>query len=646
MTGCPAFGALSCTSRSRKRSSERAVRTRAARWRNSRTTSPPRRRLTVHRRAIEYSLLAGRAALAALDFDEAQERFSSALDLGIEDPARRAQTYLELGTACFRGGRSGDAMDAYRARRKIARALGDAQLLATAAVGYEDACWRPGTTDEGAVELLEEASLALGRRRLRAAREAARRASPARTPSPATTGRAPYVEEQAIAMARRARRSARARDRADALVLVARRRRPRGDARDAVRGPRDRRGDSARPTLQTEAMEWRVASLIALGDLQAAERELDEVHALAGPLRQPFTLHVAEHYAVDARALHGQARRRRRRRAALARVEPTAHGSAAPGIHGIQMFGIRREQGRLAELAATIKALGRRDRASAAWRPGFAALLAELGMETEVRRELARVRDEGFDELRSTLWVGSLSYLTDACAAVGDRSMAELVYPELAPLAGGNIVDRARSRVLRRGRPLSRVCSPRRSAITTRAIEHFEQALARQPRDGSHDLGRPHAVRVRPDAADARQRRRRARGVGAAVRGGDARGADRDADVVGTHPCARSAGRTTRTHGAGRPVLARGRDPAPRRCRPQQPRDRRAAVHQRPHGRQPRAQHPAQDRRREPHRGRRLRVSPRPGRAGPTRGRIDAMPMYVIERTFAEQLEMTATTCS
>ena len=34
--------------------------------------------------------------------------------------------------------------------------------LARAAIGYEDACWRPGMTDQGAVELLEEAATALG----------------------------------------------------------------------------------------------------------------------------------------------------------------------------------------------------------------------------------------------------------------------------------------------------------------------------------------------------------------------------------------------------------------------------------------------------------------------------------------------------
>src|SRR5207248_3129017 len=59
-------------------------------------------------------------------------------------------------------GRSDDAMEAFRAAAQIARELGNARLLATAAVGFEEACWRPGITDEGAVDLLEEASAALG----------------------------------------------------------------------------------------------------------------------------------------------------------------------------------------------------------------------------------------------------------------------------------------------------------------------------------------------------------------------------------------------------------------------------------------------------------------------------------------------------
>jgi DNA-binding CsgD family transcriptional regulator/KaiC/GvpD/RAD55 family RecA-like ATPase len=390
------------------------------------------------RRAIDYSLLAGRAALATLDFDEADARFSTALELGIEDPRRRGETQLELGTARSRGGRSDDAIDAFRAAVRIARDLGDARMLATAAVGFEEACWRPGITDQGAVELIEEASMALseGDPELRVMLLAALARAHAFLGNYEASATA---EESAIAMARRIG------DRLGLATTLMRSYWSRGEGNlehtlEMLAEARNLAEILGERDMQAEAMEWRVAGLIALGRLSAAERELGEIHAMAVRLRQPFPLHVAEHYASALALCFGQ----------LAAAEAAARrshdwsrllsGRDASGIHGIQMFSIRREQGRLAELAATTRAFAQSGRATAAWGPGFAALLAELGMEEEVRRELRRVREEGFGALRSSLWVASLTYLTDACAAVGDEELAALLYPELAPLAGGNVV--------------------------------------------------------------------------------------------------------------------------------------------------------------------------------------------------------------
>jgi DNA-binding CsgD family transcriptional regulator len=389
-------------------------------------------------RATEYSLLAGRAALATLDYDEADARFSAALELGIEDPRRRAETQLELGTARFRGGRSDDAIDAFRAAVQIARERGDAQLLATAAVGFEEACWRPGITDQGAVELLEEASPALGDgdSELRVMLLAGLARAHAFLGNYEASG---VAEAGAIAMARRLG------DRLGLATVLMRSFWSRGEGNlehtlEMLDEARDLSEALGERDMQAEAMEWRVAGLIVLGELSTAERELGEIHAMAARLRQPFPLHVAEHYASTLALCFGR----------LAAAEAAARrshewsrlltGRDASGIHGIQMFGIRREQGRLAELAGVTRDFADSGRAMSAWRPGFAALLAELGMEEEARRELARVREEGFDGLRSTLWVASLSYLADACAAVGDEDLAALLYPELAPLAGGNIV--------------------------------------------------------------------------------------------------------------------------------------------------------------------------------------------------------------
>ena len=86
-------------------------------------------------------------------------------------------------------------------------------------------------------------------------------------------------------------------------------------------------------------------------------------------------------------------------------------GRDASGVYGIQMFGIRREQGRLAELAPVIRILAGEARRDGPWRPGLVALLAELGMEAEARRELARVAADGLDAFRESLWLASLTYL-------------------------------------------------------------------------------------------------------------------------------------------------------------------------------------------------------------------------------------------
>jgi DNA-binding CsgD family transcriptional regulator len=460
------------------------------------------------RRAIEYSILAGRSALRALDFDEAETRFHAALELGIDDVRRRGQTQLELGAARFRGGRSDDAMAAFRVAAQLARELEDPELLAAAAIGFEEACWRPGITDAGAVELLEEASLTLGvddselRVKLLAGLSRAH----------AFVGEYPksaVAEQQAIAIARRLD------DRLGlATVLM---RSYWSHAESSLGGTLEMLTEAAalaeelgESDLLAEVMEWRVAGLIALGDLSGAERELADVQALAARVRQPFPLHVAEQYASTLALCAGK----------LAEAEAAARrshewsrlltGRPASGIHGIQMFGIRREQGRLAELATVTRGLARSDRARGTWRPAFAALLAELGMEEEARRELAHVRDEGFESLRSSLWVASLTYLTDACAIVGDEKLAALLYPELVPLSGGNVV-------VGHGVTCYGAADRFLGLLATtlgdhdRAIEHFERALAVNRKMGAatwtaHTLfayGR--TLRMRARGSDARQ---------------------------------------------------------------------------------------------------------------------------------------------
>lgn len=179
---------------------------------------------------------------------------------------------------------------------------------------------------------------------------------------------------------------------------------------------------------------------MALGEIVPAREELAIALDMAKSTRQPFMLHVTEHYRSALALLEGR----------LAEADAAAErsrewgqllvGRDASSVYGIQMFGVRREQGRVAELAPVIRVLAAGDRGGGAWRPGLAAMLAELAMEEQVRGELDRVQAEGLDPLREGLWLASLTYLADAASAVAHQGVAALVYPLLAPLAGRNVM--------------------------------------------------------------------------------------------------------------------------------------------------------------------------------------------------------------
>src|SRR3954454_14808151 len=72
------------------------------------------------RRGVEYNVLAARAALSALAFEEAVARLRIALEHEVERTSRRAEILLELGTAAHRGGKAPDAQEAFGTAAEIA----------------------------------------------------------------------------------------------------------------------------------------------------------------------------------------------------------------------------------------------------------------------------------------------------------------------------------------------------------------------------------------------------------------------------------------------------------------------------------------------------------------------------------------------
>lgn len=389
-------------------------------------------------RAIDYNLRAARAASAALAYDDAAARLRAAIEIGIPDAARRADALLDLGAASHRAGNATEALRAFEAAAGIARGVGSPDRLARAAVGYEEACWRPGLISGEAVELLEEGLRLVPEEEVepRIALLAGLARALGFIGDPA---RGAIVREDAVALARGHEQES-----GLARVLVrsywARGATPPEEILAMLTEAKDLASLLGDTETHAEAMAWRVPTLVSLCDLESARAEIVALGEMAERTGQPFMNHVAEHYGSAIALCDGD----------LGRAEEMAErsrdwgllltGRDASGGYGIQMFGIRREQGRLAELAPAVRVLAGDAQRQGPWQPGLVAVLAELGMEEEARHELERIHAEGLDDLRSSLWLAALTYLTDASTALGDERMAAAVYPELEPLAGGNVM--------------------------------------------------------------------------------------------------------------------------------------------------------------------------------------------------------------
>ncbi len=481
-------------------------------------------------RAIEHNLRAARAASAALAFDDAAARLRVAIEIGLEgDRERYAEVLLELGSVSHRAGRATDALEAFASAAEIARVLDDPELLARAAVGYEEACWRPGLIDEEAATLLEEGLAAVGdgNGELRVGLLAGLARSLDFQGEPE---RGAIVRENAVALARQLQ------NKAGLAKVLAGSYWARGTTQlqeilpmlTEARNLAEELGDAE---VRTEAMAWRVPTFVAIGDLESARVEVDALLEMAEQTAQPFMHHVAEHYGSALALSDGNLAGAEAMAARSGDWGRLLTGRDASGTYGIQMFGVRRAQGRLAELAPAVRILAAQPDRKGPWRPGIAAVLAELGMEREAKRELSQIASDGIEAFRASLWLATLTYLTDACAALGDEAIAEMIYPELEPLAGSTVMI---GTLVAYNGAADRYLGMLAATLgeTERAEAAFRASHRAEPRDGGLDLARPYLLRVRAPSAqtgprDARPSRDDARRSGGAGRADRPPGTDR-----------------------------------------------------------------------------------------------------------------------
>jgi DNA-binding NarL/FixJ family response regulator len=395
-------------------------------------------------KATAYARQAGARAMALLAYEEAVRYYEMALQR-VEhrepvDRGCRCQLLIALGEAYTKAGEVSQAIETLRQAAESARQLGSPAYLAHAAISFEEATWRPGLHGGAAVHLLDMALETLGecdnvlRARILASLGRAL-VFAGREERGIVVGRA------AIAMARRI---------GDLSALLA--------ALKAVLfttvGPEllHERLAYATEMLQLaqrpqeiekaiQARSWRFLCLLEVGDMPAVHAEAEALTQLAEEFRQPFYQYHASTVQTMLTLLEGEWQEAEQMAHQSLTFGRRLHGQDLSGAFGVQMFTLRREQGRLREIEPVLKSFVQRYSVTSAWRPGLALLYSELGLEQEARDIFEQLAADDFAGIpRDALWASCITYLAEVCAFLRDVQRAAILYRLLLPYAQRSIV--------------------------------------------------------------------------------------------------------------------------------------------------------------------------------------------------------------
>lgn len=452
-------------------------------------------------RAVEYCRRAAEYASSQLAYEEAARLYDMALhETELEesnDLAGRAKLLLGLGEAEARSGNFPSARETFSQAFALAKSTGDSALVGQAALGYGGRfVWARAGGDPHMVPMLQDALVMLGgdddtmRVRLLVRLACALRDSPDRTDSAS-------LSKQAVDLAR---------ELGDPATLAY--------ALDgqfwAIWWPEN---PHERLEISAELRQLAVAiadgermvdghltaagALIELGRVQGAKSEIDAVIRIAEELRQPAQRWLGDGFSAVLLLQEGEFEK------AEALAQSTLHGYQPNSVRDnvsagrFQLFLLRREQGRLAEVESLVSASIEDFPSYPLHRPTLVCLLVDLGRLAEGKAVFDELALDEFAVFhRDNEWLLGTSLAADACFMLGDTDAATVLYEQLIPFSGRNAVGLAEGSVGAVDRYLGLLAEL--LGRVDDAERHFEDAIALNQRMGA----RPWVAHCQHDLAD------------------------------------------------------------------------------------------------------------------------------------------------
>lgn len=393
-------------------------------------------------KALEYSRRAAEQALGTLAYEEGARLYEVALqvldNMESADPWTRCELLLALGDAQARAGDTPTSKQTYLKAARLAETMRYPEQLGRAALGYGGRiAWDVSRDDQQTARLLDHALAAVPEEdsTLRVQLLARLAGGPLRD-STADPERRRSLAEQALEMARRI---------AEPMTLayalqgyIASHHSPAftprqvGLSAELIQVATDI-GDIERAV---EAYDNHLVASLELADVQTAHADMEAVTALADELRQPAqrwlvgayrtTFALLEGRFTDAEELIGETRSLGRR----------AQSWSADVSYGLQLYMLRREQGRLEEVDELVRRSAAKYPTYPIWRCVLVDTLSERNADIECRAEFETLATNDFRAIPfDEEWDVSLCLMAHAAARLNDAKRAQILYGLLLPYA-------------------------------------------------------------------------------------------------------------------------------------------------------------------------------------------------------------------
>ena len=437
-------------------------------------------------KAVAYARRAGDRAASQLAYEEAARLYEMALEL-VDEPNARCDLLLSLGDVRARAGDTPASKRAFRDAAELAEERGLPERLARAALGYAGRIiWEVQRDDEYSAALLERALAALGRAdsTLRVMLLARLAGGPLRDARFSPERRA-ALSREALGMARRLGDRPTLAYALDAYI-VANETPDNSEEHLALAADllelATEEGDKERVL---EAHEHRQERFLELGDMPNARAELEAMRRIAEELRQPAQQWLVGVCAGRHALLEGRLDEAEALIAETRDLGERAIGWNAGIAFRLQLFILRREQGRLDEVIDLVRHSVEKYPTYPLWDCVLAQAAAALGLEAEAERAIGRLAADRFAVLPFTedAWLVGLGLLAEAAKSLADAERASVIYELLLPYADRVAIaypDIATGSV---SRYLGILASTRQR--WTEGERHFEAALELNDRIGA-----------------------------------------------------------------------------------------------------------------------------------------------------------------